>query len=82
MAQLVVRDIEESVKDRLRQRAKLHGHSMEAEIRDILRNAVTTPAESDQGLGTRIASRFRDIGLNEPIDELRDWQARIPDFSR
>ena len=53
MAQLVVRNIEESVKNRLRQRAKRHGHSMEAEIRDILRSAVATDITADRLLGTR-----------------------------
>ena len=81
MAQLIVRNIEENVKTRLRQRALRHGRSMEAEIRDILRNAVANDSiESERGLGRRIANRFKDIGLEEPIEELSDWQARIPDF--
>lgn len=36
MAQLVIRNIPEHVKERLKQRAKLHGRSLEAELRDIL----------------------------------------------
>ena len=81
MAQLIVRNIEENVKNRLRQRALRHGRSMEAEIRDILRNAVASDSiECERGLGQRIANRFKDIGLEESIKELRDWQARIPDF--
>ena len=43
MAQLVVRDIENDVKESLQRRAKEHGHSMEAEVRDILRRAVSVP---------------------------------------
>jgi plasmid stability protein len=39
VAQLVVRDIEEDVKIGLRRRAKRHGRSMEAEVREILRDA-------------------------------------------
>ncbi|MGI9571182.1 MAG: FitA-like ribbon-helix-helix domain-containing protein, partial [Desulfobulbia bacterium] len=38
MAQLVVRDIEDEVKEELRRRAKAHRRSMEEEVRDILRN--------------------------------------------
>ena len=69
------------MKNRLRQRALRHGRSMEAGIRDILRNAVADDSiESERSLGRRIANRFKDIGLEEPIEELRDWQARIPDF--
>jgi plasmid stability protein len=40
MAQLVVRNIEESVKARLQRRARSNGRSMEAEVREILRNAA------------------------------------------
>ena len=39
MAQFVVRDLEESVKESLKRRAKRHGRSMEDEVRHILRNA-------------------------------------------
>ncbi len=40
MAQVVVRKLDEAVKKRLKQRAARRGHSMEAEIRDILSEAV------------------------------------------
>lgn len=35
MAQLIVRNLEEDVKARLRRQADRHGHSMEEEVRDI-----------------------------------------------
>jgi plasmid stability protein len=40
MAQVIVRKLEDSVKKKLQRRAARHKHSMEEEIRDILRNAV------------------------------------------
>jgi phosphopantothenoylcysteine decarboxylase/phosphopantothenate--cysteine ligase len=40
MAQLVVRNPEEEVKARLRDRAARNGRSMEEEIREILRDAA------------------------------------------
>ena len=40
MASLVVRNIDESIKTRLRIRAAEHGHSMEEEVRHILKDAV------------------------------------------
>ena len=80
MAQLVVRNLDDDVKERLQQRAKKHGHSMEAEVREILRNAVTEIAEPSEPLGTRIASRFEEIGLEYPIEELRQWDMSVPDF--
>ena len=68
MAQLVVRDLEEDVKTRLQDRAARHGHSLEAEVRDILRDAAKDEAVQHGGLGTRIASRFAPLNLKE--DEL------------
>jgi len=73
MAQLVVRNLEEDVKARLRRRATAHGRSMEEEVRSILRDAVKNQARPKGGLGTRIAARFAGIGLREgeEIPELR-----------
>jgi plasmid stability protein len=68
MAQILVRDIENDVKERLRRRAARHGHSMEAEVRDILRDALKTDDTPPRGLGSRIAARFKDIGLREGED--------------
>lgn len=82
MAQLVVRDIENEVKAKLQRRAKRHGRSMEEEVREILRDATKTETSSRKGLGTEIASLFRDIGLKpgEEIRELRDIRLQVPDF--
>ena len=71
MAQLVVRNLEEPVKARLRQRARRHGRSMEEEIRDILRNAVKAAGSDAAPLGSRLRHRFAAIGLDEDIAELR-----------
>ncbi len=40
MAQLVIRNLPEQTKARLRRRAARHGHSMEAEARNILKAAL------------------------------------------
>ena len=40
MASITVRNLEDSVKKKLRMRAAKHGHSMEEEVRQILRAAV------------------------------------------
>jgi plasmid stability protein len=73
MAQLIVRNIEKTVKEKLQKRAAEAGHSMEEEVRDILRDAVKGDGTPEKGLGTRIAERFRGIGLKEPIQELRGF---------
>lgn len=61
MAAVSVRDLDESVRERLRVRAALHGRSMEAEIRAILTDAVAQPADSG-GLAQTLLSRFGDLG--------------------
>ena len=80
MAQLVVRNIEETVKSRLRRRAARRGRSMEEEVRDILRDAVKEEETSAGGLGTAISSRFRKLGLKIDIPELRGHKIRPVSF--
>lgn len=71
MAQLVVRNLEEDVAKKLKQRARRHARSMEDEVRHILRAAVQQRSEPAQKLGTRIAQRFRGAGLTADLTELR-----------
>jgi plasmid stability protein len=71
MAQVIVRNIEEDVKAGLKARAAEHGWSMEEEVRQILRRAVSTPTQARPKLGSRIAARFVDVGLPAPLPELR-----------
>jgi antitoxin FitA len=70
VAQLVVRDLESDIKARLKKRAARHGRSLEAEVRDILRDAVKDVDAPDGGLGTRAASRFAELHLRK--DELSE----------
>ena len=76
MAQFIVRNLEESVKVGLKRRAEIHGRSMEAEVRDILRAAVAGTNEGTRSLGSEISKRFARIGLDQPIPELRGQEAR------
>lgn len=78
MAQLIVRNIEEEVKQRLVQRARRHGHSMEEEVRNILRHAVEEEArpEPDLGFGTRLANFFARHNFDIEIEELKGREAR------
>ena len=82
MAQLVVRNIEQEAKSKLQKRAKRHGRSMEEEVREILRDATKNDGGDRKGLGTRIAERFRGIGLREgeEIKELRGIKLQVPNF--
>jgi antitoxin FitA len=76
VAQVVVRQLEEDLKERLKRRAKRHGRSVEAEIREILRNAVSESLTPVTMLGSRISSRFRGKGLQSDLPELRGQSPR------
>ena len=74
MAQLVVRNLPEDVKERLKRRAKRHGRSLEAEVRDIL-GQVPEPSTktrvSARDWVDELSRRMQEIGVtDETIDEL------------
>lgn len=73
MAQILVREVDEETKSRLQRRAKKHGRSMEAEIRDILRDAVKAVEKPSMGMGTEIANLFAGIGFR-PGEEIKEWK--------
>ena len=70
MAQLLVREVSEDIVRRLKERAKTHGRSVEAEHRMILEAAVRPPLTTSEWAGTH---REHGIGELDP-DELRDRQ--------
>ena len=80
MAQFVVRLLEDEVKAGLKRRAKRHGRSMEEEIRQILRNAAKDERRDVRKLGSRIAARFRTVGLSTDLPELRGQPVRSAEF--
>lgn len=80
MAQVIVRNLDDSVKRKLQRRAAKHGRSMEEEVREILRDAVKDEGTPRKGLGTRIAERFRGLELDEPIQEFHGYTIDPPKF--
>lgn len=82
MAQVVVRQLEEDVKQRLKRRAERHGRSMEEEMREILRNAAREESRPIAKLGTRIAARFNKVGLDADLPELRGQRPRPADLAK
>jgi antitoxin FitA len=82
MAQLIVRNIEDEVKERLAQRARRKGRSMEEEVRSILREAVSEDMKPapETGFGTRLAAFFADRGLDFEVPETRGEEARPAAF--
>jgi len=80
MAQLVVRNIEESVKARLQRRAKRNGRSTEAEVREILRNAAHEEDRPATGLGSEIAALIAGSGLRFELPKLPGDAIKPPEF--
>jgi plasmid stability protein len=73
-------DIDDDVLQKLEERARRNGHSMDDEVREILRDAVKSEGSAPVGLGTRLAERFRGIGLDEEIPELRGYPVEPIEF--
>ena len=75
VAQILVRNLEDRLKGRLQRRAKRHGLSMEAEAREILRNALKEEDAPSVGFGTASVALFsgQGIGLQEG-EEIREWR--------
>jgi plasmid stability protein len=82
MAQLVVRQLEDDVAARLKRRAKRHGRSMEDEVRHILRNAANEEERGVRKLGSRMAARFKTVGLSADLPELHGGAPRAADFDQ
>jgi len=62
MGSMTIRNLDSRVKEKIRLRAAKNGHSMEEEVRRILRRAVDAPANEEVGLGTAIRRRFASLG--------------------
>jgi plasmid stability protein len=64
MATIVIRNLDQSVKRRLKVRAALNGRSMEAEARQVLQESLDQVPQSAQevDIGTAIHRRFAALG--------------------
>ncbi len=80
MATLMIRDLDEDVKARLRVQAAENGRSMEAEARVLLAVAVSGRRPA-RGLGSYIRDQFAEIGGVDLDVPQRDEPARVTDFS-
>jgi plasmid stability protein len=64
MPALTIRNIDAGMKEQLRIRAARHGHSMEAELRQILKDALASEKarEQEPNLAEAIRRRFLPLG--------------------
>ena len=77
MAMLTVRNLPDEVHRALRVRAAQHGHSTEAEVREILASVVKP--ETRVRLGEALAALGRTIGLtNEDVEIIERARDRTP----
>jgi plasmid stability protein len=71
MAQLIVRRLNDDVKERLKARAKKHGRGLEAEARAILEDAANgepkhaRSRKKEKGFGTLMRERFKRTGFTD-----------------
>ena len=54
MAQVLIRNVDQEVIDRLKTKAELHGHSLEQELRQVLIRAAPLSAEEKLATAVRI----------------------------
>ncbi len=81
MAQILVRNIEDDVKEALRARAKRVGSSLEEYVRDVLR-AEAVRTEPEVGLGTLIMQLVKECPYEFPeLPEIRGTSRPVLDFS-
>lgn len=73
-----------TIKKRLKQRAARRGRPMEAEVRDILSEAVGERGTREEGLGSFIVRHFagKDRGIDFEIPEWRGENARPARFQK
>jgi len=80
MSMLTVRDLDPEVKSKLRRRAAQHGRSMEAEIRQILTDAVAEELP-EPDLVASIRRHFADADFALELPDRGTAQQRPVDFS-
>jgi antitoxin FitA len=83
MAQILIRNVDERVKARIKRRARRNGRSMEAEAREILTNGSLAEETSSVGFGSASVALFSGSGvyIDEPFKEIRGMKMQIPNFN-
>ncbi len=79
MASITIRNLDDTLKRRLRIRAAEHGRSMEEEAREILRQAIGKPT-APKNLGEAIHRRFAALGGVQPDLPPREPMPEPPRF--
>ena len=84
MADILIRNVSAQTKERLRRRAKRHGRSLEAELRETLESIAredSPPSQSKVGFGTWLSSISRPgADLSKVLSKIRSAPLRRVDF--
>ena len=72
MAQVLVRDLEDDVVERLKRRARHNGRSLEAELRIILANAIKPTIEEAMEEMRRVREEFRGRHFSDSAELIRE----------
>jgi len=66
MADIVLRNLDDDLKERLRQSAARHKRSMNAELREIVRTALTSPYRASNNHLKKLAADIRALSAGRP----------------
>ena len=80
MATILIRQLDEKTKAKLHLRAASHGHSMEAEAREILKAAVSVGPAKRSNLAAAIRRHIDPIGGFDLVIPAREVLPRPVDF--
>ena len=70
MAQVIVRNLDDEVVSSLKFKAELHGHSLEQELREILKRAAELTTDEKLALGRPYPRRSRSGALEDDSTDL------------
>ena len=80
MASITIRNLDDSLKSRLRIQAAIHGRSMEDEARDILRSSLNQEPQGPKNLGSAINALFKPLGGFDMPEVPREPMREPPAF--
>jgi antitoxin FitA len=72
MAQVIVRNVDDEVVSSLKFKAQLHGHSLEQELREILKRAAELTTEEKLALVDRIRAKQKRRLDDDSTDLIRE----------
>ncbi len=80
MASIIIRNLDDALKARLRIQAAIHGRSMEDEARDILHSVLSLHPQASVNLADAIHARFSSLGGVDLLDVPREPMREPPAF--